>query len=67
MLQFLILTGDPNYRLQQGFFVVSSNFNLPVMNFTTLAMTSEHKVTAPTLHVIITMVQIPIGAPFAAR
>jgi hypothetical protein len=44
MLEFQILVNVANYRLQQGFLVISSN--LPGMDFTTLAMTSEHKVTA---------------------
>jgi hypothetical protein len=41
-VSFLILTSVPNYRLQQGFFAIPSN--LPGMDFMTLPMMSNHKV-----------------------
>ena len=62
MLEFLTLTSVPNYRLQQGFFVIPSD--LPGMDFTTLSMMSKHKVSVLRLRNIIMMVQIYVGAFF---
>jgi hypothetical protein len=65
MLQFLILTSVADYRLQQGFFVIPSN--LPGMDFTTLPMMSNHKVSTNAARHDHDGLNIPAGALFVAK
>lgn len=63
-LVFLILINVPDYCLQQGFFVIPSN--LPGMDFTTVAVTSKHKVDISLVHNMITVTQTHAASLFTA-